>query len=71
MKSDEVNFGAKMEKKTLGHYTDSSNADRDKGQFYCATCAEMVGDHADITIHKVRTPAPCPYGHHIVDLDRV
>ena len=58
-----------QEVKPLGHYTDSSNADRDKGRFYCSTCAEMVGDHADITIHKVRTPAPCPHGHHIVDLD--
>ena len=55
--------------KPLGHYTDDSTADRDKGRFYCSTCAEMVGDHADIVIHKARTPSPCPHGHHIVDLE--
>ena len=56
--------------KPLGHYVDMSNADVDEGKFYCATCAEMVGDHADISMHKLNVNNHTPHGHEIIDLER-
>ena len=56
--------------KPLGHYVDMSNADAEAGRFYCATCAEMVGDYADISIHKVKVNNHTPHGHEIIDLER-